>query len=306
MGKTKSWQLCRQQSTVNDRLLLLQVVLFNLFMPRIQRGELVNYEPEIEHTLRSVCHTLRFETTNNNAIILIEKMEEEMKIHHYRFLQVTHSERGIFKMVGLDLWHAVGSYPSSGSSSFQLRLGAFTGLWSGHTILDQLIGSSFLSSPNPPKSLNPQMSPSLPLFPVSTLLHSPREKKDFPLKLLVAALPRPAQISATSAIPSFLDRLSPANKIWIPDRQFLNVMVEKSFDEHMTEHLGLGRDLASILGIRDEGNIMVTIDSNRMTIQDDPDWTYEATSNQLQIVLVRETGGPSFTGMTFSNFYPEP
>lgn len=77
-------------------------------------------------------------------------------------------------MVGLDLWHAVGSYPSSGSSSFQLRLGAFTGLWSGHTILDQLIGSSFLSSPNPPKSLNPQMSPSLPLFPVSTLLHSPR------------------------------------------------------------------------------------------------------------------------------------
>lgn len=40
--------------------------------------------------------------------------------------------------------------------------------------------------------------------------------------------------------------------------------------------------LVTILGIRDEGH-MVNVDSNRKTIQVDPDWSYEATSNRFQI-----------------------
>lgn len=40
--------------------------------------------------------------------------------------------------------------------------------------------------------------------------------------------------------------------------------------------------LASIMGIRDKGNT-VTIDFNRESIDENPDWSYEETSNNLEI-----------------------
>ncbi|KAI5682242.1 hypothetical protein M9H77_03470 [Catharanthus roseus] len=40
--------------------------------------------------------------------------------------------------------------------------------------------------------------------------------------------------------------------------------------------------LSSILGIRNEGNT-ITIDSNKKTINKDPDWNYEATCDRLEI-----------------------
>lgn len=40
-------------------------------------------------------------------------------------------------------------------------------------------------------------------------------------------------------IPPFRDRLSPANQKWITDRGHLKMIVEKSFDEHVTENLNL-------------------------------------------------------------------
>lgn len=46
-------------------------------MLQIQRGELVACDPEIEQTLQSAHHALRFKTTNNNTIILVDKIEDE-------------------------------------------------------------------------------------------------------------------------------------------------------------------------------------------------------------------------------------
>lgn len=46
-------------------------------MPQIKRGELVDYDLEIERILRSARHTLGFKMANKNAILPVDKMEEE-------------------------------------------------------------------------------------------------------------------------------------------------------------------------------------------------------------------------------------
>lgn len=50
--------------------------------------------------------------------------------------------------------------------------------------------------------------------------------------------PEPAQTPAAPTILPFPNKLSLPNQYWIRDRQFLTLMVENSFDEHVTMHLG--------------------------------------------------------------------
>ncbi|KAI5677949.1 hypothetical protein M9H77_08899 [Catharanthus roseus] len=116
------------------------------------------------------------------------------------------------------------------------------------------------------------------------------------------------------------DHLSAAAHKWITDREYLKLIIEKFFDAPVVKHLGLAlfffffcegggrglgwepllhisknyypklevrialdrKRLSSIIGIPDAGNTM-TIDSNKKTIDKDPDWNYEATCDYLEI-----------------------
>lgn len=45
-------------------------------MPRSQQGELVNFDLEVERTLRKVPHTIKLETANVEILAVNEKKEE--------------------------------------------------------------------------------------------------------------------------------------------------------------------------------------------------------------------------------------
>ncbi|KAI5667974.1 hypothetical protein M9H77_17827 [Catharanthus roseus] len=99
-----------------------------------------------------------------------------------------------------------------------------------------------------------------------------------------------------SAIPHYPERLSAAAWKWISDREHLKLIIEKSFDSLVMEHLGLAtlfgvkgvrmvldkECLSSIIGIPDAENT-ITVNSNKKTIDESPDWNYETTCNLLKI-----------------------
>lgn len=61
--------------------------------------------------------------------------------------------------------------------------------------------------------------------------------------------------------------------------------------------------LGSTLGIRDEGST-VTLESNRKSVHDNPDWSYEAIFViALRFVLVLGIGGIFFMEVIFSTYY---